>query len=59
LPAHLEHEFRPVDPALERPSAKSAKPNQWHAIGYHQVGSVKDALEGRIMLRLHDPVHAG
>ena len=59
LPAHLEHELRPVDPARERPSPKSAKPNQRRAIWHHQVGGIKDAFEGRIVLRLHDPVHAG
>ena len=59
LPAQFEHELGPVDPARERPSAKTAEPNQRHAIGHHQVGSVEHGLEGRIMLRLHDPVHAG
>ena len=59
LAAHLKREVGPVNPAGKMPSAKPAKPNQRHAIRHDHVGRVKDGLKCWIVLRLHDPMHAG
>src|SRR3989442_86716 len=48
-----------VDASSQRVALAPAQPYEGHAVGHYQVRCVQNVLEGRIMLRFDNTVHAG
>jgi hypothetical protein len=54
-----EEQLRAINAPAQGVALVPSQPHEWHAVRHYQVRCVQNFLEGGIVLRLYDAVHAG